>query len=123
MRQGGRKRGRGDRGDIGKKGGRQIQVKRAVAKRSSFQATEGWFYYDETSRLAAGSFFLSRYVGNVSQTTEEGYSKVTYLWSPSSLNSAYLGDGCLLELSLTVLITYMNTTLITFPKCLYFMRP
>lgn len=62
-------------------------------------------------------------VGNVSQTTEEGNSKVTYIWSPSSLNSGYLGDGCLLKLSLTVLITYMNAALITFPKSLYFTRP
>lgn len=115
----------------GRKEGEEILVRREGGRSRSSEPLQSALHFkplragSTTLKLAGwllgGSSSAGMWATSLKQLKKA--SKVTYLWSPSSLNSAYLGDGCLLERSLIVLITYMNATLITFPKCLYFMRP
>lgn len=59
-------------------------------------------------------------MGNISQTADQGNQKSPTQGRPHDYISNCFRGECLLELSHTLLITYINETFIILLKCLYF---
>lgn len=86
---------------------------------ASFQASEGWFYCIKRSQGGRWELLRLQMMWAMSPKQLKRQFRSHPHMVTLMIKEWLFGRGCLLELSLIVLITYINATFI-FPRCLFY---